>query len=72
MPILDQLADSPAIEYITCLRLLGRQINGRILKECVFLMLLEFVGMGNDYQFAAGEMFWLLPLYQAKISNDEK
>jgi hypothetical protein len=71
LPILRRLAESPAIEYIKCLRLLGRHINGRLLKETVVPMLLEFVGMGDDHQFAAGEMLWLLPLCQPKISNDD-
>jgi hypothetical protein len=69
-PIVRRLAQSPAIEYVKCLRLLGRHLDVRVVKERIFPMLLKFVGKGEDYQFAAGELLWLLHLCQVKISND--
>jgi hypothetical protein len=68
-PILKHLRESPAVQYVSGLGRLSRCLSVDFIKQTIFRMLLEFIKMGENHRYAAGEILLILSFAVLDLSN---
>jgi hypothetical protein len=68
--IFERMRSSPAIEYVRCLEQMIRFMSRDVIRQTVFPITLEFFKMSESHQYAAAELFLVLPIADVEITND--